>query len=275
MRFLPDPAQDLELPSSLAAHKFQKYRWSKGYGQVTRNSLGRFLASKELSLTVKIEALFHLTGALQYTCGVASMLLAPALCVLGLMRSKVFFLSVFPALSWVIVCVYTVLRKQETNQSTLKARLARLRYVPATMLIAVGISVHQTVATLEGYLSRDATFIRTPKEGSDGATARLDMLDQVHNISKANQEEEDDDANVATCCAGALSCAVATQEQFTRFTTRAELAMLAYSFLGFTFIFLKASSDGQHGISRIVFMLLSMVQTLGLACIALGPHVYK
>lgn len=214
MRFVKDLVQYLELPASLRAFKSQKHRWTKGYAQVTVKSLTAILVSP-VSWRMKIEACFHLTSNVQYACGLACGVLVPVLSWYRMFTGWVLVVSLYPAVAWLIVGVFTVAKT--------KSGVGRLPYIFACMALSVGMSVQESLAILEGWVSTDATFIRTPKEGGSSTT-----LGAPHTPSSEDTTQSEGSEPV-TCLDGACTIAVPSQETVKKIAFIGEITMLVYS----------------------------------------------
>ncbi|QMW01579.1 cellulose synthase family protein [Spirosoma foliorum] len=173
-----------ELPVAMNALKSQQYRWMKGAAECARKLIGRVLRTPNLSLTIKLHALFHLFSS-------ASFILV---LILGVMSVPLLYIrSQHPEWEW----AFRVINLFQANlfiliafygiplwflKSNSKAKL--LWYFPMYSSLMMGLSLHNTIAVIEGYLGRRTPFIRTPKfnvkTGSDQWSANKYVSHQLN-----------------------------------------------------------------------------------------------
>ncbi len=157
-----------ELPESMNAFKTQQHRWAKGSIQVMRKLLGTVLSAK-VSLAVRKEAFFHLTGNLCYLAALPVFLFTLPLLMLRARllegwAGNVLDLGIFLAATGSVVLFLV---------ATLIARGFRWRdlvLVPGLLALGTALSLNQTRAVLEALVGHQSAFVRTPK--SSGGTQR-------------------------------------------------------------------------------------------------------
>lgn len=167
-RFVSDVVQLLEIPASMGAFQSQKHRWTKGYSQVCVKSIGYFLTTPLLSPSAKFEAFMHLTTNTQYVIALWLMVWMPLLAYKELVVHEILMLCAYPAFVWFLVATVGVLCKAPTNEEKSTGKLGRLRrlvFILPSCALALGMSVAESFAFFEGFVSVDATFVTTPKEG--------------------------------------------------------------------------------------------------------------
>ncbi len=165
-----DLACPAELPGTVNALKSQQRRWATGSIQVAIKLLPRIWWSS-ISIGEKIEASLHLT---HYTVALWMLILAllarPMLFAFVDARlftrwawiawGAVYFSALAPSL----VYVYA--------RYSLGGRWSALRTIPGMMILGCGFCVNNTLAVLRGLSLRGGEFVRTPKSGSVGRSAR-------------------------------------------------------------------------------------------------------
>jgi len=170
--FLRDVTCPSELPVDMNAFKSQQFRWVKGSVQVARKLLPRIWRS-DLPWTRKLESSLHLTHNMAYLLVLLlSIFVYPAVLVrfaagwfATLPLELVFFL-----LATVSVLVFYAAAVRDARRDWKR----QARYFPAVMSVAIGLSVNNTRAILEGLSGRSTPFHRTPKfdiRGRDGSVA--------------------------------------------------------------------------------------------------------
>lgn len=179
--YLRDLPQQLELPSGIRAHVQQKFRWTKGFFQVARKTLGRILRDPKTPVRIKFEVFFQYTGALAYSLTLVVVIIAPILSHRDLFSPFLIGFTVSPALVPLFSGTLTIFGKYSGSSNQYKSfgsRCKRLLFLPTLYAFALGMMVFETYAIYEGLTSDDATFVRTPKEGTPVAgDAKLDYRD--------------------------------------------------------------------------------------------------
>ena len=165
--FVPAIGAPAELPVSMNAFKAQQRRWAKGSVQTARKLLPQVLAAK-LPLRVRTEALFHLTSNLAYPLmALLSFLMIPALIArvhTGLREMALLDLPIFAAATISVVTFYAVSQAQVLTLEAGGSRLGpRLKAIPGTLAVGIGLSLSNAAAVLDGILGRSTPFVRTPK----------------------------------------------------------------------------------------------------------------
>ncbi|KAL3909885.1 MAG: hypothetical protein SGARI_002380, partial [Bacillariaceae sp.] len=168
--YLRDLPQQLELPSGIRAHVQQKHRWTKGFFQVLRKSLWNILTSKQCSFALKYEAFFHFSGNVGFTLALLIfMLTAPAI-YFDLFTTPIAWLGAIPIFTVAACAFATIYGKVSGSNGHYKSFTSRtlraIIVVPVAVMIGFGMCVFETYAIIDGLTSNDATFKRTPKEGS-------------------------------------------------------------------------------------------------------------
>ncbi|MVM36264.1 glycosyltransferase [Spirosoma sp. HMF4905] len=158
-----DICSPAELPVAMNALKSQQYRWMKGAAECARKLFIHVLQTPGLSLTVKLHAFFHLFSSATF---ILVLILGVMSVPLIYIRSHhpewewVFFvINLFQFNLFILIAFYGIplwFLKPET-----KAKL--IWYFPMYSSLMMGLSLHNTIAVLEGYLGRKTPFIRTPK----------------------------------------------------------------------------------------------------------------
>jgi cellulose synthase/poly-beta-1,6-N-acetylglucosamine synthase-like glycosyltransferase len=157
--YLRDVTCPSELPGDMRAFKSQQFRWMKGSAQVARKILPRIWRS-ELSALRKLELTVHLTQNLSFP-----LVLLLSLCAYPtvLVRSG-WIASPWLQVPLIALATGSVLLFYGAALAGARPDWRRqLHYLPALMSVAVGLSVSNTLAVLEGLLGRPSPFRRTPK----------------------------------------------------------------------------------------------------------------
>ena len=144
-----------ELPVTLPAVKSQQYRWTKGAAECARKNLGNVWRTPELSLSTKLYATFHLLNSSIFVATLATALLSVPMLALRLGWGWLTFFQ----LSLLIMGVFYWTAFQRRG-GTFRQFVVMF---PTFLTIMLGLSLHNAVAVIEGYLGRKTPFVRTPK----------------------------------------------------------------------------------------------------------------
>lgn len=164
-RYLEDMASPGELPVAMNALKTQQFRWTKGAAECARKNLMKVIKAKNISLYTKVHAVFHLLNSFLFVCIIGMALLS----IPYIFISKVtpafapFFkwASVFMLSFFIITWFYW-----ESRACKPKNIGDVFRYAGDFLLflsVSMGLSLHNAIAVIEGYMGRKTPFIRTPK----------------------------------------------------------------------------------------------------------------
>lgn len=162
-QYMEDVLSPAELPVLVPAIKSQQYRWNKGAAESARKNIGGVLRSR-FSFQIKLHAILHLLNSSVFLfLLMAAVLSVPMLFVkarhpefTALFNSAGFFFVGFIAM---IVFYWTSARATVPNLSIRRYLSDFLLFLAFTM----GLSLHNTIAVVEGYLGIKTPFIRTPK----------------------------------------------------------------------------------------------------------------
>jgi cellulose synthase/poly-beta-1,6-N-acetylglucosamine synthase-like glycosyltransferase len=160
--FLEGVGSPAELPAEMNALKNQQFRWTKGAAECAVKNLPKVLLSKELSFRTKIHAVFHLMNSFVFICVICTALLSiPMLLIKQNIEEYhvLFNLASLFLLSFVILSIfYWVSRPKDERR--LSVFLVKF---PLFLSMSMGLSLHNAIAVIEGYVGRKTPFIRTPK----------------------------------------------------------------------------------------------------------------
>ncbi len=159
--FLRDVTCPSELPVDMRAFKSQQFRWVKGSVQVAKKILPRIWKS-DLPISKKVESSLHLTHNLTYLLVLLlSLLVYPA--VLVRFASGWFTTPIVEIPLFFFATISVVLFYGTAMAGAGRNWRRELRYFPALMSVAIGLSVNNTKAILEGLFGKETPFYRTPK----------------------------------------------------------------------------------------------------------------
>ncbi|MFK8037998.1 MAG: cellulose synthase family protein [Crocinitomicaceae bacterium] len=168
--YLEDVISPSELPIEINSLKAQQYRWTKGAAECFSKNFVRVWKSKNIKSSTKIHALFHLMNSsvflMIFAMGLLSLPVIYAKNALGghiiIQISSVFMLS------WVILGLFYYTSFKRNSNKNFGSFI--INFV-CFLAVSMGLSLHNAVAVMEGYIGRKTPFVRTPKfnviEGSD------------------------------------------------------------------------------------------------------------
>jgi cellulose synthase/poly-beta-1,6-N-acetylglucosamine synthase-like glycosyltransferase len=167
IEFLENIVAPAELPAEMNGLKSQQFRWMKGGAETAKKMLPMVWKSN-LSLPRKIHASVHLLSSsiflLVFLVGVFSV---PILFYLNPIGVNKDYLTIFMISLLSIIMVYYVANVQVAwkRENYLKMIAKFVLLFPIFLSLSMGLSLHNSVAVLQGYLGKKTPFVRTPKFG--------------------------------------------------------------------------------------------------------------
>lgn len=163
--YLEEFGSPAELPAEMNGLKSQQFRWMKGGAETARKMLPTVWRSN-MSLGQKIHTTGHLLAStifvFVFVAGVFSVPLLFAFPHLGINSG---FYSYF-LIGWLsIITIYYVANVQAEMTAGQRGRKALkfLLLFPLFLALSMGLSLHNTVAVVQGYRGKKTPFVRTPK----------------------------------------------------------------------------------------------------------------
>ena len=163
--FLEDVLAPAELPAEMHGLKSQQFRWMKGGAETARKILPTIWKS-DLSMMEKFHATSHLLSSsvflFIFIIGVFSV---PLIYFMGKINLNMDILAVFMISLMSISIIYFVANVQTAwkGQSLFKKIVKFIFLFPVFLSLSMGLSLHNSIAVLQGYRGKKSAFIRTPK----------------------------------------------------------------------------------------------------------------
>ena len=161
--YLEDVISPAELPPTLSALKGQQFRWTKGGAEVSRKLIPSLLRSKQ-PLKIKLHAIGHLLNSGVYLAiAISAFLSIPLLFVkdfLPALKPLMIIGNIFFSNFIVLAIAYFIATRDYFKN---KSILQFVKMFQVYLSFAVGMSFHNSIAVLQGYLGKRSAFIRTPK----------------------------------------------------------------------------------------------------------------
>lgn len=155
-----------ELPAAIQGYKSQQFRWNKGGAETARKIIPAIIRSNS-PWRVKLHGMAHLLNSSVYLCIWTSIVLSvPLLWVMDhyFSRELYNYLSVFLLATFATAIVFFVAMFSSTyHRSRLYLFVKYLALFPAFLAINLGLSFHNALAVIRGYIGQKTPFVRTPK----------------------------------------------------------------------------------------------------------------
>lgn len=165
-KYLEDVETPAELPVVVSAARSQQFRWNKGAAENFKKNFKKLAKDKSVPFGTKFHAFFHLLNSSMFL--VILVLAVLSIPVLFIKNNNpqfgwYFNLVAFFLVSTVIffLCYYVAYAK--IHGKSFKSFLKFIGMFFTFFSIAMGFSVHNSLAVLEGHFGKKSAFIRTPK----------------------------------------------------------------------------------------------------------------
>ncbi len=165
IKYLEKFGSPAELPAEMNALKAQQFRWMKGGAENARKLLPQVWAS-DMRLSKKVQATSHLmsSGVFMFIL-LAGLVSVPLVFLLETIVVDVKYFAVFLISMVCVIAVYYVgnVEAELNRKSYIKTLLKFILLFPVFLSLSMGLSLHNTIAVLQGYRGKKSPFIRTPK----------------------------------------------------------------------------------------------------------------
>ncbi len=165
-KYLENVETPAELPIVISAARSQQFRWNKGGAENFRKMLWKVLKNENISSKTKVHGILHLLNSTMFlNILIVAILSIPMLYIkneYAHLKSYFIVMSFF-VLSTVIffVCYWIMYRK--IYGGGIKNFMGYIGMFFVFFSIAMGFSLHNSIAVLEGHLGKKSEFVRTPK----------------------------------------------------------------------------------------------------------------
>ncbi|NNC46677.1 MAG: glycosyltransferase [Winogradskyella sp.] len=165
-KYLEDVETPAELPVVISAARSQQFRWNKGGAENFRKMLWRVIKSDNISVKTKIHGLLHLLNSTMFlSIFTVAVLSIPMLYIkneYAHLRMYFYFMSFF-VISTIIFFVCYWFMYRQIYGSGFKKFFGYVGMFFTFFSIAMGFSLHNSIAVIEGHLGKRSEFVRTPK----------------------------------------------------------------------------------------------------------------
>ncbi len=155
-----------ELPAEMSGLKSQQFRWMKGGAETARKMLPTVWRSDQLNFKQKMHATGHLMSSGVFIfIFIAGVFSVPLLFLLQTFVFPMNYFAFFFIGTLSIIAVYYVANVQAeiSGEPQWQKILKFLLLFPLFLSLSMGLSLHNTIAVLQGYWGRESPFVRTPK----------------------------------------------------------------------------------------------------------------
>lgn len=164
--YLEEVGSPAELPAAIQGYKSQQFRWNKGGAETARKIIPAIIRSNT-PWRVKLHGMAHLLNSSVYLCIWTSIVLSvPLLWVMDAYFSRELYdyLSIFLLATFSTAIVFFVAMFSSTyHRGRLYLFGHYLLLFPAFLAINLGLSFHNAIAVVRGYIGQKTPFVRTPK----------------------------------------------------------------------------------------------------------------
>jgi cellulose synthase/poly-beta-1,6-N-acetylglucosamine synthase-like glycosyltransferase len=165
-KYLEDVETPAELPIVISAARSQQFRWNKGGAENFRKMSSRVIKSDNISAKTKVHGLLHLLNSTMFlNVFLVAILSIPMLYIKNEyehLRFYFYFMSFF-VMSTVIFFVCYWYMYKEIYGNGFKKFISYIGMFFTFFSIAMGFSLHNSIAVLEGHAGKRSEFVRTPK----------------------------------------------------------------------------------------------------------------
>ncbi|MEP1486947.1 MAG: cellulose synthase family protein [Algibacter sp.] len=165
-KYLENVETPAELPVVISAARSQQFRWNKGGAENFKKMMWRVLKNKNISPKTKVHGLLHLLNSTMFlNILIVAVLSIPMLYIKNeYAHLKAYFLvmSFFVVSTLIFFICYWVMYKKIYGGG-IKNFISYIGMFFVFFSIAMGFSLHNSIAVLEGHLGKKSEFVRTPK----------------------------------------------------------------------------------------------------------------
>ncbi|MGV6830462.1 MAG: cellulose synthase family protein [bacterium] len=165
-KYLQEVETPAELPVVISAARSQQFRWNKGGAENFRKMLKRVINSNNISAKTKVHGLLHLLNSTMFlSVLVVAILSIPMLYIKNeYAHLKMYFIvmSFFVTSTLIFFICYWFMFKR-TYGASLKSFVQYIIMFIVFFSVAMGFSLHNSIAVIEGHIGKRSEFVRTPK----------------------------------------------------------------------------------------------------------------
>lgn len=164
--YLENVTTPAELPIVISAARSQQFRWNKGGAENFQKMVKKVISSKHLSFRTKFHGILHLLNSTMFlNVLIVAILSIPMLYIKNeYAHLRVYFIVMsFFVLSTIIFFICYWFMYRNTYGSGFKNFITYIGMFFTFFSIAMGFSLHNSIAVIEGHVGKRSEFVRTPK----------------------------------------------------------------------------------------------------------------
>jgi cellulose synthase/poly-beta-1,6-N-acetylglucosamine synthase-like glycosyltransferase len=184
IHFLVDTTSPAELPAEINGLKSQQFRWMKGGAETAKKMLPTVWKS-DIGIFKKIHATSHLLASSVFVfIFLLGFFSVPLLFLFKYLGFDLGILSIFftSLITVSIVYYYANVKLAWKDEGKFKMIIKFVLIFPIFIALSMGLSLHNSIAVIQGFFGRKSDFIRTPKYGIQN------IKDTLKNRSYFNSE---------------------------------------------------------------------------------------
>ncbi len=165
-KYLEDVETPAELPVVISAARSQQFRWNKGGAENFRKMVWKVLTTKNIPFKTRLHGVLHLLNSTMFLCVLTVALLSiPMLYIKNTYGHLAWFFDVtsFFIVSTVILFICYWFTFKNIQGGGFDKFIDYVRMFFTFFSVAMGFSLHNSVAVLEGHMGKKSEFVRTPK----------------------------------------------------------------------------------------------------------------
>ena len=165
-KYLEDVETPAELQVVISAARSQQFRWNKGGAENFRKTVISVVTSKNISFKTKFHGVMHLLNSSMFLCVfIVALLSIPMLYIKNMYGhlAWVFEATSFFIVSTIILFVCYWFTYKSIQGSGFNKFVDYIRLFFTFFSVALGFSLHNSIAVLEGHMGKRSEFVRTPK----------------------------------------------------------------------------------------------------------------
>jgi cellulose synthase/poly-beta-1,6-N-acetylglucosamine synthase-like glycosyltransferase len=165
-KYLEDVETPAELPVVISAARSQQFRWNKGGAENFRKTVLSVVSAKNISFKTKFHGVMHLLNSSMFLCVfLVSVLSIPTMYIKEIYPQFDWVFSVlsFFVLSTVILFICYWFTYKSIQGSSFDNFVDYIKIFFTFFSVALGFSLHNSIAVLEGHMGKRSEFVRTPK----------------------------------------------------------------------------------------------------------------
>lgn len=182
IKYLEEVVSPAELPIEMSGLKSQQHRWMKGGAENARKLLPTVWKTPSMSFVQKIHATNHLMSSTIFLIVfLVAIISVPLLYFFKYLDFSTDFLAIFMISLLSIVSVYFVANVITAweNDSLFKKMVKFVFLFPLFLALSMGLSLHNSIAVLQGFRGKKSAFVRTPKFNIKSNKDKLKKNDYV------------------------------------------------------------------------------------------------